>query len=113
MIAIIHLNIICILHQSFILSLPQTSKPSPHLTDVNRAPFFEPSVTGKGELNLPLDLAVDAQGYIYVADHSNHRVVVYGTDGKLVRTIGSRGNSDGQLQNPRGVAVDGQGNVYV
>ena len=43
---------------------------------------FEP-----GQFFRPAHLAVDAAGYLYVADTDNHRVQVIGSDGALVDAI--------------------------
>ncbi len=66
-----------------------------------------------GALTEPRGLAVDAQGNLYVSDTANHRVQVFGPDGRLVRTIGGFGAGPGQFNEPRGVAVDADGNLYV
>ncbi len=68
-------------------------------------------------LNVPVGIAVDKQGNLYVMDTGNSRVVKFDSDGKLLTTWGTRGESDGQFNvNCHGcgrIAVDGQGNVYV
>lgn len=64
-------------------------------------------------LNLPTHLAV-ANGKLYIADTLNARVqVVSSVTGKPLRTIGMRGIFVGNLQRPKGVAVDSEENVYV
>lgn len=86
-----------------------------------------------GQFYEPRGLAVDAEGYLYVADTWNARVVKYSPNGQPVAAWGS-GNQelgDGRratitegdraaneanplgLFGPRGVAVDGRGNVYI
>ena len=69
--------------------------------------------SGEGQLNDPRGIAVDAKGNIYVGDTGNHRIEIFGADGKPIRAIGSLGNGDGQFNEPHGIAVDGQGNIYV
>lgn len=66
-----------------------------------------------GRLNLPYDVAPDALGNLYVADTHNHRIQVFSSTGKLIRSFGSRGSGDGQFWQPRGVAIDPFGNVWV
>ncbi len=68
----------------------------------------------------PTGLAVDGSGNVYVADNENHRIRKIAPDG-TVSTLagdGQEGYMDGpgqaaQFSYPRGVAVDGSGNVYV
>jgi tripartite motif-containing protein 71 len=60
---------------------------------------------------LPLGLAFDAAGNLYVGDldPAFHRVLVFDRDGVLTRTIGAVGT----FNFPNGLAVDGSGNLYV
>jgi sugar lactone lactonase YvrE len=67
--------------------------------------------------------AVDAQGNVYVADSSNHTIrkinPLTGISAVIAGTGTSGFSGDGgpalsaQLSSPRGVAVDGAGNVYI
>lgn len=67
-----------------------------------------------GYLAGPLDLAVDAQGRVYVAEQGNGRVQVLDSAGAYLATIGGLwGWSTGDLRDPSSVAVDMQGNVYI
>lgn len=50
---------------------------------------------------------------IYFTDILFHRVVVTDLAGKLVKTIGSPGNDDGQLAYPNDVAVSAEGRIFV
>ena len=67
-----------------------------------------------GEFNFPSHLAL-AQGELYVTDTLNSRVQVFGADtgGQPLRVLGRRGLVLGDLVRPKGVGVDGEGNVYV
>lgn len=67
--------------------------------------------SGEGEFNYPTHLAF-ARGELYVCDSANQRVQVWGAEGPR-RRIGTRGLYLGDLVRPKGVAVDGEGNVYV
>jgi DNA-binding beta-propeller fold protein YncE len=68
---------------------------------------------GDGEFNGPTHLAF-AQGKLYVTDTLNARIQVFERDSALpLRKIGQRGLYVGNLVRPKGVAVDGEGNVYV
>ncbi len=75
---------------------------------------------GDGELHHPTAAAVDADGSLYVTDGKNHRVHVFDPDGTPAGTIGEFGYDseetdleDHHLNNPRGVAVDGDGRVHI
>ena len=48
-------------------------------------------------LALPADVAVDAEGTVYVLDRQDRRVVVLDRDGERVRTIGGPGEGPGEL----------------
>ena len=69
----------------------------------------------------PEGLAVDGGGNVYVADSWNHtirKITSGGTSSTLAGLAGTFGTFDGagsaaRFNNPAGVAVDGNGNVYV
>jgi len=51
---------------------------------------------------------------VYVVDQGRTRIVKFNSDGQVVRTWGSKGNRDGQFDDPTSVAVDTTNNkVYV
>jgi len=58
-------------------------------------------------------IAVDGKGYIYAAMLDKNQVHVFSPSGKLVRSFGHLGHGRGQLDGPRGIAVDRAGNIYV
>ena len=62
----------------------------------------------------PLAMAFAPDGTLYVTDirgkdNKTHRIVVFGADGTLLRTLGR----PGELNYPNGIAVDASGNVDV
>jgi formylglycine-generating enzyme required for sulfatase activity/sugar lactone lactonase YvrE/methionine-rich copper-binding protein CopC len=72
--------------------------------------------------NNPYGVALDAEGNVYVADRSNHRIRKITPDGLVSHYAGSTskvfdhvdGNStSARFRSPNGVAVDAVGNVYV
>ena len=73
------------------------------------------------QLNAPAGVAVDGAGTLYVADTGNNRVrrLTGGTLTTIAGTGGAGFGGDGgpatsaSLWQPRGVAVDGAGNVYI
>ncbi|WP_406429997.1 NHL repeat-containing protein [Streptomyces sp. NBC_00631] len=79
-----------------------------------------PAVATK--LHYPLGVAVDRSGILYIADQNNHRVRKVTPDGIITTVAGNGQNgfvSDGgpavatKLYHPWGVAVDGDGNLYI
>jgi len=67
----------------------------------------------EGQFSFPKDLAIDAEGNVYVVDGQNHRVQKFDAQGEFITAWGSFGAELGQFSEPWGVAVDGEGNVYV
>ena len=90
--------------------------------------------SGEGELDMPWGITIDNEGDIFVADWNNHRVQKFSPEGAHLLTFGS-GKRTGispsggtpyshtyqshvavnpkDLNHPTGVAVDGDGDVYV
>jgi len=82
-----------------------------------RQPLFtiprNPQADDDGRLFMPVNLALDRQGRVYVSDMAACRVKVFDTDGNFLRTIGSQGDLPGQFARPKGIAVDRAGRIYV
>ena len=57
-------------------------------------------------------VAVDTNGRVYGSDWGNSRIQVFDTEGTFVETWGKLGTSEGNLANPTGVEVDGEGNIW-
>jgi len=74
------------------------------------------------QLRNPFDVAIDAAGNLYIADSGNARVRRVANDG-VITTVAGNGaagfGGDGgpaiaaQLNNPRGIAIDATGNLYI
>jgi sugar lactone lactonase YvrE len=74
------------------------------------------------QMNQPAGIAVDASGNVWVADTLNNRIIEFDATGTYLNTIGTvncgtsacpTGTGDAQFNQPRGLAVDGSGNVWV
>jgi sugar lactone lactonase YvrE len=76
----------------------------------------------EASLDLPLALAVDRRGNVYIADYDNNRIRQVTRDG-LIRTVAGNGGTgatgdggsavDASVGGPRGIAVDAVGNLYI
>src|SRR5438094_756265 len=66
-----------------------------------------------GWLRDPTDVAVDAQGGVYVADFLNHRIQKFDSQGHFLKIIAGYGHGPGGLSFPRSLALDPAGNLYV
>ncbi|WP_445401123.1 RICIN domain-containing protein [Streptomyces sp. LE64] len=73
-------------------------------------------------LNLPLGVAVDGAGVLYIAEYHNHRVRRVGADGTISTVAGTgvagfRGDGGpagaAQLRNPYAVVVDAEGVLHI
>ena len=79
--------------------------------------------TGASSLNKPYHIAMDSSGNVYLADKDNHRIRKLAYTTNRVTTIAGTGSEgylgeggpalSAQLDSPRGVAMDGQGNIYI
>jgi sugar lactone lactonase YvrE len=76
----------------------------------------------RAQLNSPRGLTVAADGALYIADTDNHRIRKVNADGTITTlagtgTAGFSGDggpaNQAQLNDPRAVAVDGSGNIFV
>ena len=66
-----------------------------------------------GKLYMPVNVAVDQSGRVYVSDMATCRVLVFDAEGRHLRSIGTRGDLPGQFARPKGIAVDRENRLYV
>lgn len=83
------------------------------LTNVQAQLAVGSAGVGNGQFTTPHNVAIDAQGDIYVADSNNHRIQKFGPTGSFVTEWGGQGNAPGQFNEPWGIAVDKEGQVFV
>lgn len=69
---------------------------------------------GKKEIQRPNDIAISpVNGIVYVCDYEAHCTRIYKQDGEYITSFGSEGNGECQFNEPRGIEVDGKGDVIV
>jgi len=83
-------------------------------------PDFADGDDGAVRFNFPMGVAVDAEGWVYVADLHDHCIRKRSPEGQWTTLAGSgnRGSADGQgtaahFNCPKGIAVDAEGTVFV
>lgn len=69
--------------------------------------------TENGQFIRPLGIAVDAQGYLYVADVLNCRLQKFDRSGKFISGFGMTSASVGGMVRPKHIDVDREGTIYV
>jgi tripartite motif-containing protein 71 len=68
---------------------------------------------GPGQFFSPWEVAVGGGGEIIVCDNVKKNVQVFGREGELLQIIGAGGDSDVAFDEPRCVATDGEGRLFV
>lgn len=71
------------------------------------------TLTEPGQFSVPTNVAVDADGNLYVADTYNNRVEIFDADGNFIRQFGKAGDRPGTFSRPKGIAIDVDGHVWV
>jgi DNA-binding beta-propeller fold protein YncE len=70
--------------------------------------------SGDGEFSCPRGITVlGSSGEVAVANRNNHRVQIFDSAGNYKRQFGTKGEEDGQLFYPSGLASDAHGNLIV
>jgi len=73
----------------------------------NGVDVFRPNLTG-GLYGIDIQ-----KNNIVVSDFKSDMIILYKTDGTVVKKIGTTGNGDGMFHGPEGVCFDSNGNIYV
>lgn len=78
------------------------------------ANVLEGSAPG-GTFNEPWDVAVGADGSIYVADTFNHRIQKFSAQGQFIKMWGvfAQGDAPDTLWGPRGITISADGNIFI
>jgi DNA-binding beta-propeller fold protein YncE len=71
------------------------------------------TLTEAGQFSVPTNVALDADGNLYVTDTYNNRVEVFDAEGNFIRQWGKAGDRPGTFSRPKGIAIDVDGHVWV
>ena len=71
------------------------------------------TLTSAGNFALPMGVAVDHDGNVYVTDTFNNRVEIFDADGGFVSAFGKNGDGPQDFERPKGIAVDCDGHIWV
>ena len=71
------------------------------------------TLTAPGTFALPIGVAVDKDGNVYVTDTFNNRVEIFDADGGFISTFGKNGDGPQDFERPKGIAVDCDGHIWV
>jgi YD repeat-containing protein len=66
-----------------------------------------------GQLKAPADIAIAANGDLFVVDRGNNRIERFNQEGKFVSKFGSEGTANGQFKRPCSIAIDPSGYLWV
>ena len=88
---------------------------SPHRVAVNKSPDerLGTPIRTIDLLNNPFGIALNQSGEVVVTSSTWNYVSVFSPSGDMLRSFGTKGSGQGQFRHPRGVAVDGEGNILV
>ncbi len=88
-------------------------EPNPqHLTYVNFETKWGTEGVEDGQFTYPEVVAVDDDGYVYVADSGNQRIQKFDSSGNFITKWGTDGEGDGEFESITDLAVDSNGNIY-
>jgi len=61
----------------------------------------------------PYGVAVDEDRNIYVSDEESHRLSKFNSDGKLVKSVGGKGDKTGRFNYPHGIALSNDSKLFI
>ena len=68
---------------------------------------------GDKKLTSAHDVSIDSNNTIYVCNTGNHQICILDSNGKLLKSFGTKGGQPGQFSHPCGLTVDKNGLIYV
>lgn len=96
------------------LYVVDTRKGEIHVLNFSGAELFKFGKRGAGDgaFNRPTQICL-RDDRVYVTDTLNSRIQIFDVEGKFITAIGHFGDALGDLDKPKGVAVDSEQHIYV
>jgi len=98
-------------------NIPLTASPAatilPSKTEQKPQFLFAFGNTGKSKLKKPIAMTVDEQGKIYVTDAGDSNIKIYSSNGKYIKSFGSKGTGKKDFAYPYGIAVLPNGDIVI
>jgi hypothetical protein len=85
------------------------------LNQLNGSTLAGNGASGTVALNGPSDVVLDADGYLFIADRNNYRIIGSGPNGFrcVAGCTGTSGSASNQLYHPYSLSFDSYGNLYI
>jgi YD repeat-containing protein len=74
---------------------------------------FSRPAKGKGWLERPGGLAINANGDLWILNTGDNNVLEFNSAGEYMSEFGSPGSGNGQFKNPSGMAIDSHGDIWI
>ena len=82
-------------------------------SDLTFSHKFGSNKSGPDQLKDPCGVAIDKDGYVYVAGYYNYCIKKFKATGEYIHEFSSQGSEPGELKYPTSVAIDINNQVYV
>ena len=66
-----------------------------------------------GQLRYPYDVAVNADGVVFLCEYGNNRIQWFDMEGKPLGSVGRAGREPGEFATPWGLALGADGNLWI
>ncbi len=104
---------IALVNNQVLIPIPEIAGVARYTTDGRYLDTFGLSGGGPGELSLPIAVAGDKSGNMFVLDKHRHAILKYGPNGRFIAEVGGKGMGPGWFYHPTTIASDQAGHLVV